>query len=140
VRELWTGSGLRLGPTDRRAELERTRRRDPDLFLIAEQSGALVGAVLGRFDGRRAWVHHLAVKGPARQLGIGARLMIELEHRVARKGGAKLNLHVEPHNEAVCAFYERLGFGRRDVIFMDKWLRGPLAARSTAQRARPHRR
>ncbi len=134
VRDLWRASGLTVGPSDRPAELERTRRRDPDLFLVAEWDGVLVGAVLGRFDGRRGWINHLAVEEPARHLGIGARLMAEVERRLARKGCAKVNLHVFPENVRACGFYERLGYGRREFIFMDKWLRGPRAVRA---RARP---
>ena len=124
VRDLWRASGLFLGPSDRRSELDRSRRRDPDLFLVGELDGALVGAVLGRFDGRRGWIHHLAVRGSMRRQGIGARLVAEVERRLARKGCAKVNLHVIRGNESVCRFYETLGYGRRDLIFMDKWIRG----------------
>lgn len=123
VLRLWKRSGLRVGPSDRRAELEGSRRRDPDLFLVAEQDGELVGAVLGRYDGRRGWVNHLAVRGADRKGGIGRRLMAELERRLAEKGCPKINLHVEPENETVCGFYERLGYRRRELLFMDKWLR-----------------
>ncbi len=134
VRDLWRGAGLTIGPSDRPRELERTRRRDPELFLVAEWDGELVGAVLGRFDGRRGWINHLAVRETARHLGIGARLMAEVERRLARKGCAKVNLHVFPENDRVCGFYERIGYGRRQFIFMDKWLRGPRAARPPPRR------
>lgn len=125
VVELWEASGIYVGPSDTRRELERSRRRDADLFLVGEDGGQIVGVVLGRYDGRRGWIHHLAVDPGRRHRGIGARLVAELERRLARKGCAKVNLHVVPENEAVCAFYEELGYGRRSIIFMDKWLRGP---------------
>ena len=124
VRRLWKESDLLLSPSDRRAELERSRRRDPDLFLVAERASRLDGAVLGRFDGRRGWVNHLAVADASRGLGLGRRLMAELERRFRAKGCPKINLHVEPTNEPACAFYVRLGYHRRELIFMDKWLRG----------------
>ena len=114
-----------MSPSDRRIELDRSRRRDPDLFLVAQRDNRLVGVVLARFDGRRGWINHLAVDPPERRLGIGGRLVGEAERRLARKGCAKVNLHVTRENEEVCEFYERLGYGRRDLIFMDKWLRGP---------------
>lgn len=123
VRRLWRDAGLGVSPSDRRSEIERARRRDPDLFLVAERGGRLAGAVLGRFDGRRGWVNHLAVTEAFRRLGIGHRLMVELERRLAAKGCPKVNLHVVPSNERVLRFYERLGYHRRELVFMDKWLR-----------------
>ncbi|HXY46466.1 MAG TPA: GNAT family acetyltransferase [Thermoplasmata archaeon] len=125
VVKLWRSSGIHVGPSDSRQELERSRRRDADLFLVAEEDERIVGVVFGRYDGRRGWIHHLAVDVNRRRLGIGGKLVAELERRLARKGCAKVNLHVVPENETVCAFYEELGYGRRNLIFMDKWLRGP---------------
>lgn len=136
VRQLWKRSGLDVGPSDRRAELERSRRRDPDLFLVAESAGELVGAVLGRFDGRRGWVNHLAVENGSRGQGIGRRLMAEIERRFRDKRCPKINLHVELANEPVCAFYEGLGYRRRKLIFMEKWLpRSPSTALGPDPRA-----
>lgn len=129
IVELWRISGIHLSPSDTPRELERSRRRDPDLFLVAERDGRIVGAVLGRFDGRRGWINHLAVDAAMRHLGLGARLMTEVERRLARKGCAKVNLHVTRENEAVCAFYERVGYARRDMVFMEKWLRVPAPGR-----------
>ena len=125
---IWRASGIGTGPSDKFAELERQRRTDPDLFLVAERKGRPVGVVLGRFDGRRGWVNHLAVDPTGRRLGTGSALMAELEQRLARKGCPKVNLHVLPENVEVCGFYERLGYGRRALLFMDKWLTAPSGA------------
>jgi ribosomal protein S18 acetylase RimI-like enzyme len=123
VTRLWRATGLHIGPSDRREALERSRRRDPELFLVAERSGQIIGVVLGRYDGRRGWVNHLAVDGAARRAGVGGRLMTELERRLARKGCSKVNLHVEPENRGVTRFYESLGYEVRPLVFMQKWLR-----------------
>lgn len=138
VVRLWRDSGLGISHSDTVREIERTRRRDPDLFLVAEEEGVLVGVVLGRFDGRRGWVNHLAIDRRARGLGLGVALMAELERRLVRKGCPKINLQVEPANEAVTGFYERLGYRRRPMIFMERWMRGaPRRPPTPRPRARP---
>ena len=154
VRRLWRDAGLYIGPSDTRSALERQRRRDPDLFLVAEDRGRIVGAALGRFDGRRGSVNHLAVAAEARSRGLGARLVREIEMRLRRKGCVKVNLHVEPSNAGVIAFYESVGYRPRDLLFLEKWLiegvvpgtdlppspgpgRRPRAARATGATTRP---
>ena len=42
-------------------EISKKIIRDPNLFLVAEQKGVIIGAVIGGFDGRRGLVYHLAV-------------------------------------------------------------------------------
>jgi len=123
VVRLWRDAGIRVGPSDSARELERTRRRDPDLFLVAEIRGRLVGAVLGRFDGRRGWINHLAVAPRHRRAGLGRYLVERVERRLLRKGCAKVNLHIERENQAVSAFYTSMGYRARDLLFMEKWIR-----------------
>jgi len=123
VVRLWKTSGIHVGPSDSVGELERSRRRDPDLFLVAHREGRLVGVVLGRFDGRRGWIHHLAVASDHRRLGLGRDLVMRVERGLLRKGCAKVNLHIEPDNHRVSTFYSRLGYRSRDLLFMEKWIR-----------------
>ncbi len=129
VRRVWVRAGLRLGPSDSRSRIERMRARDPDLFLVAESARRIVGAVLGRYDGHRGWVHHLAVDPSVQRRGVGRRLMAEVEARLRSKGCIKVNLHVEPSNRQVVRFYSEIGFQRREMLFLEKWLirRGPTA-------------
>jgi ribosomal protein S18 acetylase RimI-like enzyme len=122
VRRLWKAGGLDLGPSDTRREIVRSLARDPDLFIVAVEEGRVIGAVLGRFDGRRGWVNRLAVDPRARSRGVGSTLMREVERRLRAKGCRKVNLHVARDNRAVCAFYAELGYQRADLIFMEKWL------------------
>ena len=60
---LWESmeKGVRVGRSDSLSELEKKIARDPDLFLLAEQNKAIVGSVIGGYDGRRGLVYHLAV-------------------------------------------------------------------------------
>jgi hypothetical protein len=63
VYELWLSieRGVHVGRSDTPAEIEKKISRDPDLFLIAECEHAIIGSVIGGYDGRRGLIYHLAV-------------------------------------------------------------------------------
>jgi ribosomal protein S18 acetylase RimI-like enzyme len=119
---LWRATGIQVGPSETPEALARKLERDPELFLVAESAGDVVGAVLGAFDGRRGWIYHLAVRTDHERHGIGRALLDAVETRLRALGCLKVNLLVEPDNAAVVPFYERLGYGRDDLIFLEKWL------------------
>ena len=108
--------------------MRKKLERDPDLFLVAEEEGRVIGAVMGAWDGRRGWIYHLAVHPAVQRRGVGARLMRNLEERLRIRGALKLNLLVERRNEGVVRFYRRLGYCVGDVIFMGKEMGAPLEA------------
>jgi len=112
VVALWqtSGPGVKVGRSDTRAELAKKLERDPDLFLVAESAGKIVGAVIGGFDGRRGLVYHLAVAPEQRGRGLGAALMNELETRLKARGCVRCYLLVAPDNFDVIEFYRRLGW------------------------------
>jgi ribosomal protein S18 acetylase RimI-like enzyme len=109
---LWSGieKGIHIGPSDAPAELRKKLQRDPDLFLVAEADGALVGTVIAGFDGRRGFVYHLAVDQRHRNEGIGGRLMDEVESRLRGKGCIRCYLFVTSDNLEAMRFYERRGW------------------------------
>lgn len=122
VIDLWRESGLNVGISDSIQEIKKKLERDPDLFLVAEDSEGIIAAVLGAWDGRRAWVYHLAVAQRKRHENIGTSIMQELENRFRRKGALKINLMADRHNENVKAFYAGLGYYSEDVVYMTKKL------------------
>ena len=124
VLELWetAGPGVHLGRSDSIDEIRKKWAHDPDLFLVAEDDGILVGVVLGGFDGRRGLVYHLAVAAERRRQGIGRRLMAEIERRLAAKGCVKSYLLATPENREAVRFYEKLGWQVMDMVLMGKEL------------------
>lgn len=118
VRELWAsaGQGLHLRPSDEPEELAKKLGRDPDLFLVAESNGKVVGVVIGAWDGRRGWIHHLAVAQGHRRQGVATRLMGEVEERLRAKGCLKANLLVFRDNAAARAFYQQLGYSEMEAV------------------------
>ncbi len=119
VYALWSaaGPGIQLRRSDEPEEIAKKLTRDPDLFLVAEKNGHIVGAVLGGFDGRRGLVYHLAVDPACRQEGIGSRLMDELEARLRAKGCIRCYLLVTIDNRAAMQFYERRGWKRMETVY-----------------------
>ncbi len=118
VRFLWenAGSGINLRQSDQPAEIQKKLQRDPDLFLVAETNGKLIGTVIGGFDGRRGLIYHLAVEASFRQQGVGNLLMDEVERRLKAKGCLKCYLLVTVENENAMRFYEARQWERMDTV------------------------
>jgi len=111
VHVLWQRSDLWMRPSDGPAEVTRRLERDQDLFLVARDGGGrVVGVVMGAWDGRRAYVYHLAVTPERRRQGIGAALMDELEARFRGRGALKAKLQILTGNDVSRAFFTRRGY------------------------------
>jgi ribosomal protein S18 acetylase RimI-like enzyme len=121
VYGLWAdaGPGLHLGRSDTPEEVAKKMQRDPDLFLVAESGGHLVGAVMGGFDGRRGIVYHLAVAAAYRHTGIGRGLMDALEDRLRGKGCLRAYLLITMDNDAA-QFYSGNGWQPMDLLIYGK--------------------
>lgn len=102
-------------PTD---DLDRLRSMTPQLVLVAESGGAVVGVVLGGDDGRRGWISRLAVAASHRRRGVARALVAELEQRLAAAGCQQVNLLVYGHNDEGRALWEELGYEGSDGIAM----------------------
>lgn len=119
--KLWAAMeiGVQVGRSDSLEEIEKKLKHDPDLFLVAESDGKLVGTVIGGYDGRRGMIYHLAVDEDFRKHGIGESLIAEVERRLQDKGCLKCYLLVTAENTNAIRFYERLGWRdmKEDRIF-----------------------
>jgi len=122
VLEIWrtAGSGIHIRLSDQPDEIAKKIRRDPDLFLLAEEDGRIIGTVLGGYDGRRGMMYHLAVVQEKRKAGVGARLMEELERRLKEKGCVKYYLLVTRDNDEAMRFYETHGWERMELYIYGK--------------------
>jgi ribosomal protein S18 acetylase RimI-like enzyme len=109
---LWchAGEGVTLRPSDAREEVAKKLSRDPDLFLVAEVGGQVVGVIMGAWDGRRGWLHHLAVAEAFRHRGVASALVCHVEEGLRAKGCLKVNLLVRETNQAARQLYKCLGY------------------------------
>jgi len=115
VHVLWQRGDLWMRPSDGSEATLLKLTRDPELFLVARDAGGrVVGTVMGGWDGRRAYVYHLAVLPEQRREGIADALMDELEERFRRLGALKAKTQILLDNEASRAFFSRRCYLRED--------------------------
>jgi ribosomal protein S18 acetylase RimI-like enzyme len=122
IFDLWknAGPGIHLRRSDEAEEIAKKIQRDPDLFLVAEMEGSIIGSVLGGYDGRRGMVYHLAVAESFRKHGVGTALMDELERRMKQKGCIRTYLLVTRDNLDAVRFYENYGWEQMDLLIYGK--------------------
>lgn len=111
---------LGIGRSDTREEIAKKVGRDPDLFVVAEEEGKLIGTVIGGYDGRRGLIYHLAVDHAYRGHGLGRSLMNEVERRLIAKGCIRAMLIVKPTNAQVIEFYQSFGWETTPNVVMAK--------------------
>jgi N-acetylglutamate synthase len=72
VLALWRQcEGIGLSQADSRENIQRYLERNPGMSFIATFNGTVVGAVLCGHDGRRGYIHHLAVHPSCRRTKTG---------------------------------------------------------------------
>ena len=110
VVALWRAAGLTREWNDPYRDIARKKQVQRELFLVAEDAGAVVGTAMAGYDGHRGWVYYVAVAPERQGGGLGARLMAEAEARLLALGCPKVNVQIRSGNEPVAAFYDRLGY------------------------------
>jgi len=118
IIDLWKRSGIEVGSSDTRDEIVKVRKRNPDLFLIGKENEKIIAVVMGAFDGRRGYVHHLAIDPDYQKKKYGKMLMDELIERFRKKKVHKVHLFIEKYNKEVVDFYKKLGWDIRDDLIM----------------------
>ena len=108
---------------DSRQGIEKYLKRNPSTCFVAEQGDAIVGVVLAGHDGRRGFIHHMAVAEDCRRQGIATDLLGQALAALKEEGINKAALLVFNRNEAGNVFWERQGFtARDDVTYRNKTL------------------
>ncbi len=136
VIALWQAmEGVGLSSADSREAIARYLARNPGMSFVARQvnggedrPGEVVGAVLCGHDGRRGYLHHLAVRPDMRQQGLGRQLVDGCLACLQREGIDKCHLFVIKTNELGRSFWERVGWTeRKSLIIMSKDIELPIS-------------
>jgi putative acetyltransferase len=119
VLELWRSSdGIGLSGSDSRDGIRRYLDRNPGMSLVAVEGTDLVGAILAGHDGRRGYIHHLAVRRDRRGAGLGRRLASGALDRLRAARIEKCHLFVFARNDEARAFWRLSGWSEREDICM----------------------
>jgi N-acetylglutamate synthase len=81
-------------------------------------SGAIAGTILCGHDGRRGYVHHLAVDAPWRRRGIGRQLVESSLSALRDASIQKAHIFMYADNEAGNGFWTSLGWVWRSELRM----------------------
>lgn len=113
VYKLWQATEIIIKNSDQKDEIERMIKRNPYTCLVGVENSKIISVVMGGFDGRRGYVHHLAVKPEKQGQGLGKAMMDELMKRFEDLKVIKVHLFVEENNKEVKDFYRNIGFKER---------------------------
>ncbi len=127
VLELWK-IGAPGGSTNNAAALETRLIRDRELFLLAWEGDALVGTLIGAWDGWRANMYRLAVHPDYRRRGIATELIRRVEELLLRLGATRVYALALNDSPEAGSFWSALGYApNSDIDPLAKNLRPPEA-------------
>jgi ribosomal protein S18 acetylase RimI-like enzyme len=117
VFDLWKScKGIGLSEADSKGNIEKFLRHNNGLSLIAEQEKKIIGVLLIGHDGRRGYIHHLAVSPCSRRKGIGKELVESGVERLKAIGITKCHIFVFNNNESGKHFWEKCGWKYREEL------------------------
>ncbi len=123
VAALWERSdGVGLSDSDGPDGIQQFLERNPGMCFVARDGADLVGAVLCGHDGKRGYIHHLAVAQSHRRGGLGSELADRCLDELREAGIAKCHVFVFRSSQDTLDFWRSAGwFERTELILMSKY-------------------
>ena len=120
VLALWrTSEGIGLSPAaDSREGIASYLERNPGLSWVVREGGGVVGAALCGHDGRRGFIHHVAVAREHRGRGTGRALVTRCLEGLRAIGMERCHLFVRSGNPDGLEFWRHMGWRLRDDVSM----------------------
>ncbi|WP_322806604.1 GNAT family N-acetyltransferase [Thermanaerothrix sp.] len=110
--------GVGLSQADTLQSLAHFLERNPGLNWIAKDECKVVGTLLCGYDGRRAYLYHVAVHPEYRRQGIGTALVKRCLDTLKNMGVEKAHLFVYTDNFDGIAFWTSLGWHPRNELLI----------------------
>lgn len=124
VYALWKSiEGIGLSDADSKEGIKSFLVRNAGLSYIALDQDRIVGAALCGHDGRRGYIHHLAVHPDHRGQGIGKSLVNRCLFALLKIGISKCHLFVFGDNQGAIEFWKKVGWTQRvELMMMSQYL------------------
>jgi ribosomal protein S18 acetylase RimI-like enzyme len=114
---LWSASeGVGLSQADEPHNVARFLERNPGSSFVAVDQSRVIGAVLCGNDGRRGFLHHLAVDRDYRREGVGRRLVQCCLEALSAAGMRKCHIFVLADNVDGQGFWRSIGWEERTTL------------------------
>jgi len=110
VLALWRRANAVPRPTDRVDALLKRVARNDGLFVVATVGDAVVGSLIGGWDGWRGGLYRLAVDPTYRRRGIATSLVREVEARMREAGAERVPIRVFFGEPGAVRFWESVGY------------------------------
>lgn len=122
IFSLWQKAGLDLVNKDREfADFKNIIKTNPSSCFVLTINHKIIGCILATFNGRRAWIYHLAIDPLFQNQGYGTFLLERAEKELKKQGAYRVNLGVLYTNLRIVPFYKKLGYSvMTDAIFFWK--------------------
>ena len=119
VYEMWQITTKRaLSKADEKDQMERYLKHNAGMSQVAVVDGKIVGTVLAGHDGRRGFIHHMAVLPEFRRKKIGHALAQTAIQKIREQGIDKTDIFCYQNNETGQSFWRDFGFEKREDVFV----------------------
>lgn len=119
IYQLWQVTSKRaLSKADEKSQMERYLKHNAGMSQVAVIDNKIVGTVLAGHDGRRGFIHHMAVMPEYRRMGIGHTLAQKAIERIHAEGIDKTHIFCYKNNETGQSFWKDFGFSKRDDVYV----------------------
>jgi ribosomal protein S18 acetylase RimI-like enzyme len=105
-----------LDDADSISSMELFLKRNKGLSFVSRHDGKVIGAVLCGHDGRRGYLHHLAVHPNYRGMGVGKRLVDKCLSILSKRGISRCNIFIYSDNEMGKKFWKKTGWRTYDGL------------------------
>ena len=111
IIEFWQNTpGLWVGDDDSYEVSKIYFKRNPHSNFVARHEGKIIGTCKCSHDGRRGYIHHVAVKEEFRKQGIAKEMVDRCMEALKKDGIRKFRVFVLDNNPEALNFWKHIGF------------------------------